>query len=496
MAAIRRKKKNWSPPEIEDVDLPFCGRRRRNMTTLLDKHPEIAEEWCYAKNCGWGPEHFSHASTVKAWWVCPNCSREYKAQVNNRTACLSACPYCASKKVCEDNALSVFYAAVCREWHPKKNGKLRPDAVTKHSNKRIWWQCATCNHEWSTQISERTNSGSCCPSCYQTRMKKARLNPKVYIRPTIELTAKGKKISRAWYDARRGSYAPLSQTHPDIASQWHPTANGKWTPSDFAAGSEVVAWWKCDEGPDHEWQTPIFSRTGNRPTNCPFCVGRRVSMDNSLQALFPEIAQQWHPKLNASLKPSDTTAHSKVKAWWVCPKNRKHIWDATVGNRTAGKGCPFCLGKRIGKDNSLKAKFPKIAAQWHPTKNGDLRPEDVAPASGLQIWWRCPKGPDHIWQANCANRTGRSSGCPACTGKQISATNSLASLFPKIAKQWHPTKNGELRATQVTSRSKKLVWWQCDKNHSWQQTVDKRTKSVKGCKLCAADAKGGESRLP
>jgi Probable Zinc-ribbon domain len=481
--------KKWKPPEIEDVDLPFCGRQRKNTTTLLDKHPEIAEEWCYAKNCGWGPEQFSHASSVKAWWVCPDCNREYKSQVYNRTAGLSACPYCASKKVCEDNALTVFYAAVCREWHPTKNGKMKPEDVTKHSSRKIWWKCATCNHAWKAPISARTSLGSCCPACYEKRMEETRLHPKVRIRPVIELNDKNKKIPRSWYDSGHRPYTPLSKTHPAVAKEWHPTANGKWTPNDFAPGSEVVAWWKCDKGPDHEWQTPIFSRTGNRAHKCPFCVGMRVSVDNSLQTLFPEIARQWHAKLNAPLKQTEVTAHSKKKVWWVCSANRKHIWDATVNNRTAGRGCPFCQGKRIGQDNNLKAKFPKISAQWHPTKNGDLKPEDIAPASGQRIWWRCPEGPDHIWQATCGNRTGRNSGCPACNGKQISVTNSLASLFPKIAKQWHPTKNGDLRANQVTSRSTKLAWWQCEKKHTWQQSVDKRTKRVRGCKLCAISSK-------
>jgi hypothetical protein len=57
--------------EIEDVIEPFCGSRRRNMIPLAVYDPIIALEWCYKKNCGWGPEDFSHASTVRAWWRCP-----------------------------------------------------------------------------------------------------------------------------------------------------------------------------------------------------------------------------------------------------------------------------------------------------------------------------------------------------------------------------------------------------------------------------------------
>jgi hypothetical protein len=167
------------------------------MVPLADKYPEIALEWCYKKNCGWGPEHFSHASTVRAWWICPDCNREYKAQVNNRTSVMSGCPYCASKKVCDDNAFLVFFPAVSREWHPRKNGKLTPKDVMYASSKLVWWQCATCHHEWQARISDRTVKEACCPACYERRMEYARKHPRVRRRGHVVLNSRGKKVSRA-----------------------------------------------------------------------------------------------------------------------------------------------------------------------------------------------------------------------------------------------------------------------------------------------------------
>ncbi len=49
-----------------------------------------------------------------------------------------------------------------------------------------------------------------------------------------------------------------------------------------------------------------------------------------------------------------------------------------IAHRTASeRGCPFCAGQGVSVTNSLKTLFPKIAKQWHATKNGKLRPEDV-----------------------------------------------------------------------------------------------------------------------
>ena len=56
---------------------------------------------------------------------------------------------------------------------------------------------------------------------------------------------------------------------------------------------------------------------------------------------------------------------------------------------------------------------PDLAAQWHPTKNGDLTPQDVVAGTNKRIWWKCPEAPDHEWRATGSGRV-IGSGCPAC----------------------------------------------------------------------------------
>src|SRR5947209_6277563 len=107
----------------------------------------------------------------------------------------------------------------------------------------------------------------------------------------------------------------------------------------------------------------------------------------------------------------------------------------------------------------LSCTHPKIAAEWHPTKNGDLTPQAVVAGSNRKVWWCCPKGADHEWQATVAKRATGGQSCPYCGGKRVSATNSLATLFPQIAKQWHPTKNGSLTPDRVVAGSDIRAWW-------------------------------------
>jgi hypothetical protein len=62
------------------------------------------------------------------------------------------------------------------------------------------------------------------------------------------------------------------------------------------------------------------------------------------------------------------------------------------------------------------ADYPDLVAQWHPTRNGTIAPADVTYGSARRVWWRCPNGPDHEWQARASNRSLYENGCPFCSG--------------------------------------------------------------------------------
>ena len=90
------------------------------------------------------------------------------------------------------------------------------------------------------------------------------------------------------------------------------------------------------------------------------------------KALSPLLLKEWHPTKNGALKPEDITAGSNKKAWWKCSKGDDHEWEAIIGSRTSGRGCPYCANYKVSKENNLSAKHPDIAKEWHPTKNGAL----------------------------------------------------------------------------------------------------------------------------
>jgi hypothetical protein len=276
---------------------------------------------------------------------------------------------------------------------------------------------------------------------------------------------------------------PLSITHPLIAEQWHPTKNGNLTPNQVVAGAEKKVWWKCPKGSDHEWEATIGSRV-RVGAGCPSCAGKKPSITNSLASLYPEIAKEWHPTKNGTLSPDQVVAGSGKNVWWKCPNGPDHEWEGRIAHRGRGSGCPFCRGLRSSVTNALASRYPEIAKEWHPTKNGLLTPHQVVAGSNKKAWWICSISPDHEWEAVINSRV-RGNGCPCCSGKKASITNSLASLYPEIAKEWHPEKNGTLTPERVVAGSNKKVWWRCPKasDHEWETSIAHRTDGTK-CPFC------------
>ena len=149
----------------------------------------------------------------------------------------------------------------------------------------------------------------------------------------------------------------------------------------------------------------------------------KATTDYNLCKLYPELARQWHSTNNKDLTPFDVTPGSDLKVWWRCNQGRDHEWQASVVNRKGGRGCPYCAGKKTSKDNNLAVKNPELAKEWHPLKNGKLKPEQVTPGSERKVWWLCSRG--HEWEAVIYSRNHGNS-CPYCSGRKVGEDNNLA----------------------------------------------------------------------
>jgi len=347
-------------------------------------------------------------------------------------------------------------------WNAERNGRVRPEFVRYGSSRLYWWKC-DFGHEWRADPYS-VYQGKRCPFC------------------------SGHRVLPGFND--------LQSANPALASQWHPTKNGDLTPAHVTPGSNRKAWWACER--DHEWKAVISSRSGG--TGCPVCSGHRILPGfNDLAKRNPALLAEWDYDRNGDIDPTSLSPTTHKKVWWKC-LTCGNGWRAEVGGRHQGNGCPKCgrkkqaatfVARKLQSVGSLADNNPELAAQWHPTKNSDLSPEDVLPNTNRKAWWLCPECLNE-WEANVASRN-QGVGCPECGKQRQSATliarrlrsvGSLAANNPELAGQWHPRMNNDLSPEDVLPNTNRRAWWQCPKcGHEWQASVASRNKGV-GCPEC------------
>jgi hypothetical protein len=155
-----------------------------------------------------------------------------------------------------------------KEWHPTKNVKIKPYDVTPGSGKRVWWICPK-GHEWQAVIYSR-NRGCGCPFCY--KLKSTDDSSLVVSNSTLRL-------------------------------EWHPTANGKLTPRDFALNYPEKVWWICREG--HEWEAAVNVRI--KGEGCPVCDESMVkTMQLQNVSRVDDISFIKGPNSTSEIEPLET----------------------------------------------------------------------------------------------------------------------------------------------------------------------------------------------
>lgn len=464
---------------------PECQLKENSLAVI---NPKLAEQWHPSKNGKLTPKDVVAGSAKKVWWLCKNGHEWNSVIVSRNNGC--DCPYCLNKKVCKDNCLETLNPRLSEQWHPTKNADLKPSDVIPGSKKKVWWKCKE-GHEWQESVESRIRQKVRCRMCdslaflspESTKLWHPTKNGK--LTPWDVNPQSGKEIwmlcnnGHEWKSKICNSpVCPICKSlfflNPVLAKEWHPVKNGKLTTLDVTPMSNKKVWWRCIEG--HEFESVVSDKI---MSGCPYCSNKRVYQKNSLAVVNPRLASEWHPIENKKLTPYNIVYGSHKKFWWKCKNG--HKWQARVDSRVAGNGCPFCANKKANKDNCLATLNPTLVRQWHPQKNAGLKPEDVLPKSHKKVWWVCSNGHEYI---SSISHKSDGRGCPYCSNKKVCKDNCLATLNPKLASEWHTTKNGNLKPTMVVPGSNKNAWWICKNGHIWLGMICKRTQGMHSCKKC------------
>ena len=129
----------------------------------------------------------------------------------------------------------------------------------------------------------------------------------------------------------------------------------------------------------------------------------------------------------------------------------------------------------------------QLMTEWDLEKNSTLgfSPDLISLGSGRSVWWLCPKG--HSYQMTVNKKATRNFGCPICSGyKIVAGINDFATYYPDLAKEWHPTKNGDKTPFDFSVNSQKNAWFICAKCHNeYESRIAYRAKRISpNCPIC------------
>jgi superfamily II DNA or RNA helicase len=188
--------------------------------------------------------------------------------------------------------------------------------------------------------------------------------------------------------------------HPLLSKLWDDTKNG-------AAASVLVrsfraAWWRCENG--HSFQRSPRSMLSD--SACPDC--RRGPSASSIAKARPSLIPLWNAEKNGDASPTTVDAAQVANAWWRCPKG--HDFQRSPLLMVRDSVCPVCTAT----EKSLATTNTAVAAEWHPTRNGEITPAQVDADHVMNAWWLCPNG--HDYQATVRSRARGSRNCSTCYG--------------------------------------------------------------------------------
>ena len=505
----------WDTVAKERRGCPYCNNFKAlpGYNDLATLFPNLAVEWAYDLNGDLFPSNVTRGSQKKVMWRCEK-GHTWDAQINSRVAG-QGCPYCNNRRVLKGyNDLATVEPEIAAEWHPTKNGDLRPENIISGSKQYAWWKCGVCGYEWRTAIGNRKR-GNGCPSCAHV------------------VLVSGKN--------------DVETNYPMLAREWDYSRN-ILKPSEVACHSRKRIAWICPRG--HEYTAVVSDRV--KGTGCPICSQeRRVSFPEKavlyyLKKSFDRVESNYHtdwlgkfeldvflPDYSIGIEYDGVYGHSNKTH--VARDNRKNAvcrHNGVTLIRIREHGCPptdldasseyimeendkiedmipivfrfingitgrtfeipsvdidqdqndiYALIEFSDKENSLQNAAPDVAKLWHPTKNKKLTPDNVSCKSSKVVWWLGPCG--HEWKSPVAYE-GQSGLCPYCSNKRVlRGFNDLVTANPALASEWDAERNGTKRPEDYVAGAHNRVWWKCAKGHSWQASITSRNQG-RGCPIC------------
>ena len=452
------------------VGCPYLSGRKvwPGFNDLATTDPEIAKEWHPTKNNGVSATEVASKSNKKAWWLFPyddprtgkHFDFEWEAVISTRARGLG-CPFISNQKLWEGfNDLSTTNPELLSEWDYKKNEAdgLMPNHIMAGAETKAWWICPACGKHYKARLASKKR-GMGCPRCAEESKTSF---PEQAICYYLGYTTA--VINRYLVDGKIEVDIYLPEYRVGIeydGAYYHSTKESKKKEllkdkSLKEKGIRLIRVKECKQPPD------------NKEKNCIYAV---LDGHYASYSFLVPMLEQLRDKL-----------FEIVGVYFDYDPNIQRDYSAIYGQYVKRR-----------KESSLSVRYPEIAAEWHPTKNGDIEPSMVYAHSAKVVWWLCPKS--HTYNMPIDKRTMRGFGCPYCSGHRVlPGFNDLGTKRPDLSKEWNYEMNGNTTPSEVTPNSNQRVWWICPTcGYNYQAKISNRSNG-NGCPKCRYVKSGKSSR--
>ena len=482
--------------------------KSKSIATINKK---LLTEWDFEKNKNFNPKVVPASSREKVWWKCKY-GHSWEAQVflRNRGA---GCHACTGYKIYKGYSdILTTRPDMKSQWDFEKNKDTDIYTVSEKSHTRVWWICEN-GHSWKESVVSRCKT-KFCPSCYNMHgtsfpeqavyyyiknyfpksISRYRLNGEHEIDIYIPNKKIGIEYDGMYYHS--GKLAKQKELQKEKIFQENNISLIRIKESPHSKGIKILK----NKTIIYYKQKEKFALSGAIKSLLKFLKidSPQVDVDsdmytiinsyiniankNSVQALMPEKSKEWNIEKNKPMTPDKLSAKSDVKVWWKCIHG--HEWKTSPIKRySENTNCPYCANKKVQAGfNDLQTLNPKLANEWHPTKNGKLKPTQFTFCSGKKIWWQCANG--HVWKTSIAHRK-NNRGCKVCKKRTIiKGVNDMLSFRPELINEWDFNKNVGINPEEMFKSSEKKVWWKCIYGHSWITLISDRVKGT-NCPVCS-----------
>ena len=378
---------NYIKKRKEITFCPYCkGERPSVYYNMLTDLPEISKWWDYERNV-FRPETYLPYTHQKFYLKCPQCQYHFPKPIRIKDLHGTfRCPDCGdgkNREVTPFNNLAALYPEISAQLDDARNNGITGEMILPSYKEKLWFICPH-GHRYNARVSNRTYLNRGCSICAKRKKTSFAEQAFRYYLQKCDPNIKSGQIEQ-FTGKSVDILMPSCKTAIEFNSCYYHTTikEGQRIAADQTKICLLAQYYRVyivqEEGnilhlPEHPLiemiSVPVFEMTDK------ICRDYDQAIYQLLRKLFP--VRDTYPNINIM-------------------RDQLQILQQYINTAV---------------DGSFEEKYPLLAADWHPSRNGHLTPGMFLPGTPYKFYWIC-RTCKKTYRKSMGNRIkGKTDTCP------------------------------------------------------------------------------------